>query len=65
MSLAGDKRDAFASDIEEKFDFLFKQLSSVNNRELVDKYVTLRRVIIRKHKDKEEKIVVHDGVGDD
>jgi hypothetical protein len=50
MSLSVEVRDAIAGEIEEKFDFLFKQLNAVNNKELVDKYVTLKRVISRKHK---------------
>ncbi len=63
MGFPQDTRDKIASEIESKFDFLFKQLSSVNNRELAGKYVTLRRVIVRKHK--AAKIVVHDGEGAD
>ncbi|MDD5553631.1 MAG: aldolase, partial [Candidatus Omnitrophica bacterium] len=63
MGLSQDKRDAIASEIEAKFDFLFKQLNAVNNKDLVDKFVTLKRVISRKRKD--EKAVVHDGEGAD
>ena len=63
MGLAQEIRDAIAGEIEQKFDFLFKQLNAVNNKELVDKYITLKRVIIRKHK--ETKGVVHDGEGAD
>jgi len=62
MSLPQDLRDKIAAEIETKFDFLFKQLSAVNNRTLVDKYVTLKRVITRKRKDNK---VVHDGEGAD
>jgi hypothetical protein len=56
-------RSAIASEIEEKFDFLFKQLNTVNNKELVDKYVTLKRVISRKHKT--TALASHDGQGAD
>jgi len=63
MGLPVEVRDAIAAEIENKFDFLFKQLNNVNNKELVDKYVALKRVIIRKHKEPEG--VVHDGEGAD
>ena len=56
-------RDAITKDIEAKFDFLFKQLNNVDKRDLVDKYVVLKRVIVRKHKEGAE--VVHDGEGAD
>lgn len=48
MGLPQDVRDAIAAEIENKFEFLFKQLNSINNKELVDKFVTLKRVIVRK-----------------
>lgn len=63
MGLSQDTRDAIAKEIEERFDFLFKQLNTVNNKDLIDKYVTLKRVIVRKRKD--EKAAVHDGEGAD
>ncbi len=63
MGLSQGIRDAIAGEIEEKFDFLFKQLNAVNNKDLVDKCVTLKRVIVRKRKD--EKAAVHDGEGAD
>ncbi|MBM3254837.1 MAG: class II fructose-bisphosphate aldolase [Candidatus Omnitrophica bacterium] len=63
MGLSKEVRDAIAAEIEQKFEFLFKQLNNVNNKELVDKYVILKRVIIRKRK--EGKQVVHDGEGAD
>jgi len=58
-------RDAMAKEVEEKFDFLFKQLNSVNNKELVDKFVTLKRVISRPRKEKEIKTLEHDTEGAD
>ncbi|MDD5130308.1 MAG: class II fructose-bisphosphate aldolase [Candidatus Omnitrophica bacterium] len=63
MSLPQSVRDAIAAEIENKFDFLFKQLNAVNNSALVDKYVTLKRVIVRKRQD--AAAVVHDGEGAD
>lgn len=63
MGLPQDTRDKLAAEIEHKFDFLFKQLDSVNNRQIADKYVTLKRVISRARKEGKE--VVHDGEGAD
>lgn len=39
MSLPQKTRDAIAAEIEDKFDFLFKQLNAVNKSDLVKKYV--------------------------
>jgi fructose/tagatose bisphosphate aldolase len=64
MGLADEVRSAIAGELEAKFDFLFKQLNCVNNKELVDKYVALKRVIMRK-RDQEAEAVVHDGEGAD
>jgi fructose/tagatose bisphosphate aldolase len=63
MSLPKELRDAIAAELEAKFEFLFKQLNAVNNKELVDKFVTLKRVIIRKRH--EGGPVHHDGEGAD
>ncbi|MCU0652281.1 MAG: class II fructose-bisphosphate aldolase [Candidatus Omnitrophica bacterium] len=63
MGLPQEARDKIAAEIEVKFDFLFKQLNTVNNKDLIDKHVTLKRVIVRKHK--EDSQVVHDGEGAD
>jgi fructose/tagatose bisphosphate aldolase len=63
MGLSPAVRDAIAAEIENKFDFLFKQLNCVNNKDIVDKYVTLKRVIWRKRKSGAD--VVHDGEGAD
>ncbi|MFH0917875.1 MAG: class II fructose-bisphosphate aldolase [Candidatus Omnitrophota bacterium] len=63
MSLPQATREAIAGEMEDKFDFLFKQLNAVNNVALVDKYVTLKRVISRKRQDAAG--VVHDGEGAD
>jgi hypothetical protein len=38
MRLPQQTRDAIAAEIENKFDFLFKQLNVVNKRALVNKY---------------------------
>jgi fructose/tagatose bisphosphate aldolase len=63
MGLPGQVRYLIAMEIEAKFDFLFKQLNAVNNKELVDKHVPLKRVIIRRAM--EDTAVVHDGEGAD
>ncbi|MBU1726148.1 MAG: class II fructose-bisphosphate aldolase [Candidatus Omnitrophica bacterium] len=63
MGLSQEIRDNITKDIEARFYFLFKQLNNQNNKDLVDKLVTLKRVIVRKRKD--EKEVVHDGEGAD
>jgi len=63
ISLPLDRREAIAREIENKFDFLFKQLNAVDNASLVDKYVTLKRVIAHKRQDATG--VVHDGEGAD
>jgi fructose/tagatose bisphosphate aldolase len=63
MGLSKEARDAIAGEIEEKFDFLFKQLNAVSNKELIDKYVALKRVISRKREEKQG--VIHDGEGAD
>lgn len=63
MGLSAEVRAAITKDIEDKFEFLFKQLNTINNKELVDKYVTLKRVILRPRTEKEA--VVHDGEGAD
>jgi hypothetical protein len=62
MSLPEAARDAIAAELEARFEFLFKQLGAVNNRNIVDRFVTLKRVIVRKRKAEG----VHlDGEGDD
>ncbi|MDD5449797.1 MAG: class II fructose-bisphosphate aldolase [Candidatus Omnitrophica bacterium] len=64
MKLPQEVRSNIAKKIEEKFDFLFKQLNLVNKKELVDKNVALKRVIKRKHADKPGELV-RDVEGDD
>ena len=61
MGLPQEVRDAIAEEIEAKFDFLFKQLNTINNKELVDKYITLKRVIVRKREEKEQVVHTEDG----
>jgi len=63
MGLPDAIRNAITVDIEARFEFLFKQLNCINNKQLVDKYVTLKRVIVRKREHGPE--VVHDGEGAD
>jgi fructose/tagatose bisphosphate aldolase len=43
MSLPQKTRDSIAAEIENRFDFLFKQLNTVNKRDLVNKYVRQNR----------------------
>jgi hypothetical protein len=38
MALSKATREAIASEVEKKFEFLFKQLNAVGKRDLVDKY---------------------------
>jgi fructose/tagatose bisphosphate aldolase len=54
MGLSQETRDTIVGPIEEKFDFLFKQLNVINTKQLVDKYITLKRVIKRPHHKKQE-----------
>lgn len=63
MGLSQGVRDAISGEIENKFEFLFKQLNAVNNKESIDKYITLKRVISRKRG--EATHVHHDGEGAD
>jgi len=53
INLPQETRDAIVAPIEEKFDFLFKQLNVLNTKELTDKYVSLKRVIKRPRLKKE------------
>lgn len=62
MGLSQGLREAIAVEIENKFEFLFKQLNAVNNKELVCKYIPFKRVIVRKRPEAE---VHHDGEGAD
>ena len=39
MSMPQETRDAIASEVESKFDFLFRQLNVVNTKSLVNKYI--------------------------
>ncbi len=63
MGLPQDVRDTITAELEAKFEFLFKQLNIGDTKPLVDKYITLKRVITRKREETEA--VVHDGEGAD
>jgi len=63
MKLPQDVRSGIAGELEAKFEFLFKQLNLINRKELVDKFITLKRVIKRKKAGDKE--VVHDSDGAD
>ena len=53
MGLPKETRDAIASNIEKKFEFLFEKLNVKNTRDLTSKHVPLKRVISRKRKPSE------------
>jgi len=63
MGMPEEIRDAISAELEAKFEFLFKQLNCINNKELVDKFITLKRVIVRKRAEGPQ--IVHDGEGAD
>ena len=63
MGLPKEVRDAISAEIEVRFEFLFKQLNAVNNKDLVNKFITLKRVISRKRE--ETKGVEHTSEGAD
>lgn len=63
--LPAEVRDGIASELEAKFEFLFKQLNMVNKKDLVDRCITLKRVIKRKKPVQAEKEVVRDTEGAD
>jgi len=48
MGLPKEVKNAIASEIEKKFEFLFEKLNVKNTRDLTSKHVTLKRVISRK-----------------
>jgi len=48
MGLPKETRNAIASEIEKKFEFLFEKLNVKNTRDLTSKHVPLKRVISRK-----------------
>ncbi len=54
FNLPQNIKDAIVASVEEKFDFLFKQLNVVHTKGLIDKYVALKRVIKRTRYKKEE-----------
>ncbi len=65
VKLPAEIRDAIAAELETKFEFLFKQLNLVDRKPLVDKYVTLKRVIKRKRVEQKEGEPVRDAEGAD
>ncbi|HDM37561.1 MAG TPA: aldolase, partial [Candidatus Omnitrophica bacterium] len=44
MDLPDEVKEAISREVEEKFDFLFKKLNSVNTKELVNKYIKPQKV---------------------
>lgn len=71
MGLSDSIRDAITVELEARFEFLFKQLNVINKKELIDKYISLKRVISRKRKEGAAVVrlrspeVAHDGEGAD
>lgn len=63
--LPNEIKDGIAKELEARFEFLFKQLNMVNKKELVDKCVTLKRVIKRKRLTNKQEALVRDTEGDD
>lgn len=62
MGLSVETRDKIAKDIEAKFEFLFEKLNVKNTRDLVSKYIPMKRVIIRKRKEISPEVVIsHEG----
>jgi len=62
MNLPEDIKEGIAQEIEGKFDFLFKQLKAVGNRDLVNKFIKPKNVKLNLGKVAK---AVLDGVGDD
>ncbi len=44
LDLPDEVKEAISREVEEKFDFLFKKLNSVNTKELVNKYIKPQRI---------------------
>lgn len=63
--LPQEVKDGISKEIEAKFEFLFKQLNTVDKKSEVDKTITLKRVIKRKRLEQKEKDLVRDTHGDD
>jgi len=62
MGLSQKTRDAIVKEIEDRFEFLFEKLNARNNLDLVLANTTLKRVIIRKHKDAGKDVEIsHEG----
>ncbi|MCM8791713.1 MAG: class II fructose-bisphosphate aldolase, partial [Candidatus Omnitrophica bacterium] len=58
MGLPKETRQAIAEEIEAKFEFLFNQLNVIQNRKLVDKYITLKKISISKRRKKGSDLVI-------
>ncbi|MEI8175525.1 MAG: class II fructose-bisphosphate aldolase [Candidatus Omnitrophota bacterium] len=63
--LPADVKDGIAKELEAKFEFLFKQLNAVDRKAMVDKVITLKRVIKRKKTEIKEEELVRDAEGAD
>jgi len=62
MGLPASTRDEIAREVEAKFEFLFEKLNLKNTKALVDKYITLKKVIVRKRKAPAKEVEIsHEG----
>lgn len=61
MSLPKETKDAIASELEKKFEFLFEKLNVKNTKDLASKHITLKRVISRKREESKEIELSHEG----
>ncbi|MBI5124285.1 MAG: class II fructose-bisphosphate aldolase, partial [Candidatus Omnitrophica bacterium] len=61
IGLPKDLKDAIASEVEKKFEFLFEKLNVKNTRDLTSKYIKAKRVISRKRVDSKEIELSHEG----
>jgi hypothetical protein len=61
VSLPKETKDAIASEIEKKFEFLFEKLNVKDTKDLTSKYITLKRVISRKREVSKEIELSHEG----
>jgi len=61
MGLPKETKDAIAAELEKKFEFLFEKLNVKNTKDIISKYITLKRVISRKRQKSKEIELSHEG----
>jgi len=54
LGLSQDIRDKIVQNIENKFEFLFRKLNIIDTKDLVDRYVTLKKITRRLRREKKE-----------